>query len=295
FDKTGTLTLGRPVLRQVLPVGPLDSDLCLRIAAALQAGNSHPVGVAIRNAMPGHGLVARQLHAHVSRGIEGSIDGVVYRIGSAAFVQELAGGVVRSTAPPGTSTAWLAREGHWLARFDLSDPLREEARDVVRRFRASGKTVILLSGDDQAATAAVASQLGIGSAFGGKMPGEKLAFVSQLQQEGAVVAMVGDGINDAAVLGGADVSFAMGCGAELAQVHADAVLLGDSLAPLLDAADTARRTLAIVRQNLAWASIYNLVAIPAAATGLLNPWLAGIGMAASSALVVLNALRLRRD
>ena len=107
--------------------------------------------------------------------------------------------------------------------------------------------------------------------------------------------MVGDGINDAAVLSGADVSFAMGRGAELAQLHADGVLLGDGLLPLADAADTARRTLAVIRQNLIWASVYNLVAIPAAASGLLNPWMSGIGMAASSALVVLNALRLRTD
>lgn len=295
FDKTGTLTLGRPVLRQVQPVGALDSDLCLRIGAALQADNSHPIGMAIRAAMPGHGLSARGLRADIGRGIEGSIDGVVYRIGTADYVQELAGGVVGSAAPAGTSTAWLACEGQWLARFDLSDALREEAREVVRRFQRGGKTVILLSGDDQAATAAVARQLGIASAFGGRLPAEKLAFVRELQADGAVVAMVGDGSNDAAVLRGADVSFAMGRGAELAQVHADGVLLGDSLLPLADAAVTARRTLAVIRQNLIWASVYNLAAIPAAATGLLNPWLSGIGMAASSAIVVLNALRLRKD
>ena len=106
--------------------------------------------------------------------------------------------------------------------------------------------------------------------------------------------MVGDGVNDAAVLSGADVSFAMGRGAELAQMHADGVLLSEGLAPLADAADTARRTVAIVRQNLVWATVYNLAAIPAAASGMLNPWLAGIGMAVSSAVVVLNALRLRR-
>ncbi len=295
FDKTGTLTLGRPVLRNVLPVGSYDRDLCLRIASALQADNSHPIGVAIRAAMPPHGLVAHKLRAEIGRGFEGVIEGMVYRIGSAEYVQGLAGGMVRSAAPPGTSSAWLACKGQWLARFDLSDALREEAADVVRRFQQGGKTVILLSGDDQGAATAVARQLGIASAFGGRLPAEKLAFVRELQQGGATVAMVGDGSNDAAVLRGADVSFAMGRGTELAQVNADCVLLGDSLAPLADAADTARRTLAIVRQNLIWASVYNLAAIPAAATGMLNPWLSGIGMAASSALVVLNALRLRRD
>ncbi len=295
FDKTGTLTLGRPVLRQVLPVGSLDVDLCMRIGSALQAENSHPVGIAIRSAMQSHGLVARKLRVEIGRGFEGAIDGVVYRIGTSEYVQGIAGGMVRSAAPTGTSCAWLACEGQWLARFDLSDGMREEAAEVVRRFQEGGKTVILLSGDDQAATSAVARQLGIGSAFGGRLPAEKLAFVRELQHEGAVVAMIGDGSNDAAVLRGADVSFAMGRGTELAQVHADGVLLGDSLLPLADAADTARRTLAIIRQNLIWASIYNLAAIPAAATGLLNPWLSGIGMAASSALVVLNALRLRKD
>jgi len=295
FDKTGTLTLGRPVLRQVLAVGTLDSDLCLRIGAALQAENSHPIGAAIRDAMPNHGLAARRLRAEIGRGFEGTIDGVVYRIGTAEWVQGLAGGMARSAAPPGTSTAWLGRQGYWLARFDLSDALRDEAAEVVRRFQECGKTVILLSGDDQAATQAVASQLGIDSAFGGRLPAEKLAFVRELQQGGAVVAMVGDGSNDAAVLRGADVSFAMGRGTELAQLHADGVLLGDRLLPLADAAETARRTLGAIRQNLVWASIYNIAAIPVAASGLLNPWLSGVGMAASSALVVLNALRLRKD
>ena len=218
----------------------------------------------------------------------------MYRIGTAQYVAGLAGGTARWTAPPGTSCAWLACAGSWLARFDLSDGLRTDAREVVQRFQDAGKTVILLSGDDQAATQAVASRLGIAGAVGGQLPEGKLAYVKALQRDGAVVAMVGDGINDAAVLRGADVSFAMGRGAGLAQLHADGVLLGDSLLPLVDAADTARRTGAVIRQNLVWASVYNLVAIPAAATGLLDPWLCGIGMALSSALVVLNALRLRR-
>ncbi len=295
FDKTGTLTHGCPRLCRVLPVSELDREACLRIAAALQADSSHTLSSAVRAAMPEPGLQARDLRFEIGRGIEGSIDGVVYRIGSAPFVAELAGGAARTAAPPGTTTVWLATAGAWLARFDLSDSLREEAADVVRRFRDGGKTVVLLSGDEQAVAQAVANQLGIAHAYGGRLPAEKLAFVRELQKGGAVVAMVGDGVNDAAVLSGADVSFAMGRGAELAQLHADGVLLGEGLGPLADAADTARRTLAIVRQNLVWATVYNLAAIPAAASGLLNPWLSGIGMAASSALVVLNALRLRKD
>ncbi|MFC0250427.1 heavy metal translocating P-type ATPase [Massilia consociata] len=299
FDKTGTLTLGRPTLRHAVPVGPLDGDSCLRIAAALEAENAHPIGAALRAAAGehglSHGLSARELVYQVGQGIEGCIDGVVYRVGSVAFVGALAGGRARSVTPAGTSSVWLGREGAWLARFDLADGLRPEAADVVQRFRRSGKNIILLSGDHHGATHAVAAQLGITTALGGQLPGEKLDFVRRLQRDGAIVAMVGDGVNDAAVLRGADVSFAMGHGAALAQLHADGVLLGDGLAPLADAASTARRTLAVIRQNLAWAMVYNVVAIPAAATGLLNPWMSGIGMAASSAVVVLNALRLRKD
>jgi P-type Cu2+ transporter len=172
--------------------------------------------------------------------------------------------------------------------------VRAEAQDLVERFHGAGKKLVLLSGDEPQAVHAVARQLGIDEALGGQLPEDKLDYVRALQASGAVVAMVGDGINDAAVLRGADVSFAMGGGAALAQLNADCVLLGDGLAPLADAADTAQRTLAVIRQNLAWATMYNVVAIPTAACGLLNPWLSGIGMAASSALVVANALRLRR-
>ena len=298
FDKTGTLTHGRPVLRQTLSVGSLAGFDCLRIAAALEADNPHPLALGIREAaigQPGEAARAERTQSVVGQGVEGWVDGRYYRLGSASWVAGVAGGMARAAAPVGTTSVWLGNSEGWLARFDLADGLRADAAEVVRRIRASGKTVILLSGDEQHAAQAVAARLGISTAIGGKLPQEKLAYVRRLQQDGAIVAMVGDGINDAAVLRGADVSFAMGRGAELAQLHADGVLMGDSLAPLADTLDTARRTLAVIRQNLTWATVYNVAAIPAAATGLLNPWLAGIGMAASSAVVVLNALRLRKD
>lgn len=165
---------------------------------------------------------------------------------------------------------------------------------MVDHFRRIGKSVILLSGDAEAVTRRIGAELGIDAAHGEALPDRKVGFVQRLQAEGAVVAMVGDGINDAAVLKAADVSFAMGSGAALAQTHADAVLLSGRLASVAEAADAASQTMAVVRQNLAWATLYNITAIPAAAAGLLNPWMAGIGMAASSAVVVINALRLRR-
>ena len=297
FDKTGTLTLGMPRLLATGVLDAPDAAWALRIAAGLEAGNPHPLAKALQAAAPG-AVCAQDVSYMLGQGIEGSVDGVRYRLGSAAFVAALAGPAPLRSAEDEiageASVVWLGCGGHWLARFDIADDLRPEAEAVVRRFEAAGKTVVLLSGDTPQAVAALAARLGIRQAAGGQLPADKLDAVRRLQAAGAVVAMVGDGVNDADVLGGADVSFAMGGGAPLAQLHADGVLLGDSLAPLAEAAVTARRTLRIIRQNLAWASAYNLVAIPAAAAGLLNPWLSSIGMAASSAVVVLNALRLRK-
>jgi len=296
FDKTGTLTLGRPVVRDVRGFGASRerAQQALAIAAALEAGSAHPLAQAIRTAAAGPASEARDVVHTAGQGIEGDVDGVRYRLGNAAFVAALAGRRMPAAPDAQGSAVWLGKQGGWLARFDIADGLRPEAIEVVRRVEAAGKTVVLLSGDESRAAQQVAAQLGIRLAAGDQLPQQKLDFVRELQAQGATVAMVGDGINDAAVLRGADVSFAMGGGAALAQLHADCVLLGDSLLPLLDALDTARRTLRIIRQNLAWASAYNLAAIPLAATGLLNPWLAGVGMAASSAVVVLNALRLRK-
>ena len=293
FDKTGTLTEGKPVVRAVDTFGAGNRERCLQVAAALEASSAHPLGAAIRGAAGAHALHAQDVDSVNGQGIEGSVGGVVYRLGRASFVAALAG-PVPAGAPEGVTPVRLGTSAGVLARIDLADGLREDAAALVRQFRQAGKEVVLLSGDEQGVTARVAAELGIARAIGGRLPAEKLAFVQELQAGGAVVAMVGDGINDAAVLSAADVSFAMGSGAALAQLNADCVLLAGKLAALGDTLSTAARTLAVVRQNLWWASIYNVVAIPAAAFGLLNPWMAGIGMSLSSAVVVVNALRLRR-
>lgn len=295
FDKTGTLTHGHPVLRRTVTFGAAGRRMALQLAAALEAGSAHPLAQAIRDAAGAPALAAGLVRQVVGQGIEGEIGGRRYRLGNAAFVAGLAGSDAPCAQPAGVTAVWLGSAAGWTARFDLVDALRPEAQDVVATLAAAGKTVILLSGDDDEAAQDVATQLGIAHALGRQLPEDKLNVVRGLQGEGAVVAMVGDGINDAAVLSGADVSFAMGQGAQLAQLHADCVLLGEGLRPLAAALDTAGATLRTIRQNLGWAMVYNVAAIPAAACGLLNPWLSGAGMAASSALVVLNALRLRRD
>jgi Cu2+-exporting ATPase len=305
FDKTGTLTLGKPTVQRVDALGQTAAGAALQVAAALEANSAHPIGRAILAAAGEAAVMARWNAADVQelpgQGLEGMVQGTRYRLGNAAFVAGIAGSAklaVAALPEPAADGAeatpvYLGCGGHWIARFLLSDALRPDAQDTVDYFRAQGKQLVLLSGDNEALTQQVARSLGITAAGGEFLPQQKLAFVQDLQREGAVVAMVGDGINDAAVLSAADVSFAMGSGAALAQAHADTVLMNGQLGAVADTARAAAHTMAVIRQNLAWATLYNVTAIPAAALGYLNPWLSGAGMAISSAVVVLNALRLR--
>ncbi len=309
FDKTGTLTEGCPTVQSIDAIDGARIIGILRVAAALETGSAHPIARAISAAAEAHGAGAAGatgLQELAGQGLEGMVNGVRYRLGTAAYVAGIAGSPVPRSGLAGTAgaagatdsspmtTVWLGMQGRWLGRFRISDALRADARRTVEFFQRLGKEVVLLSGDQQSLAESVAGQLGITEAIGDCLPDEKLAYVQALQARGGVVAMVGDGINDAAVLSAADVSFAMGSGATLAQVHADCVLLDARLPLLTETARSADKTMRVIRQNLAWATLYNIVAIPAAAFGVLNPWLSGLGMAASSAIVVLNALRLRR-
>jgi Cu2+-exporting ATPase len=302
FDKTGTLTLGKPTVQHIDRLGTAaGSGTALQIAAALEASSAHPIARAIVDAATGAGALSCWPAEHVreltGQGLEGSVHGRRYRLGNAAFVAAISGAPPDEPDRPGAdgmTPVYLGSDGAWIARFLLNDALRPDAAATVDYFRANGKQLVLLSGDSATLTRQVAAQLNIPFATGACLPEQKLAYVQQLQQQGAIVAMVGDGINDAAVLSAADVSFAMGGGAALALAHADAVLLNGQLGAVAATARTAARTMRVIRQNLAWATLYNLVAIPAAAFGYLNPWLSGAGMALSSAVVAVNALRLRR-
>jgi P-type Cu2+ transporter len=200
-----------------------------------------------------------------------------------------------STGPDrgGATHVWLGCDGRWLACFDLADSLRPEAQAVVQWLRAAGKRVLIWSGDAAPAVAAVSRQLGVDAYEAGLLPQDKQARMLALQQQGALVAMVGDGVNDAPVLAQAQLSIAMGSGALLTQAHADIVLLSGRLQGLVEAIGIGAQSGRIVRQNLVWATAYNVVALSLAAAGLVTPWMAGIGMGASSLIVVLNALRVR--
>ncbi len=294
LDKTGTLTTGRLQLRDIRLRGSLDEGACLRIAAALEQASEHPVARALSHEVTDTPL-AREVEAVPGQGLEGAVEGVRYRIGQAAYVAELVGQAAAHEGSEGSQTeVWLANEQEILATFSLSDSLRPDAADALEDLRRLGLTPLLFSGDSEAAVAAVARELGIEDFSARMRPEDKLAAMHALQAGGALVAMVGDGVNDAPVLAGAQVSLAMGGGTQLAQASADMVLLSEHLPHLPRAVEMARATLRIIRENLAWAVVYNLVALPLAAMGYVAPWMAAIGMSASSLIVVLNALRLNK-
>ncbi|AOH37327.2 heavy metal translocating P-type ATPase [Luteimonas sp. JM171] len=282
FDKTGTLSDGHPVLSEVTALGDHGRDEVLAIAAALESDSGHPLARAFAGIAPAG--VATDVRAVPGQGIEGKVDGVRWRLGRAGF----AAGAEEDDA------IWLGDGRQAAARFRISESARPDAAEAVALLRGMGLRVHLSSGDAEGPVRRFASELGIERAHARQSPEDKLAYARSLQAEGRVVAMVGDGLNDAPVLAGADVSLALAGGAPLAQQSADLVLTGSSLLRVPQAIATARRTRRIVRQNLAWAAGYNVIALPVAIAGLVTPWLAALGMALSSLLVVCNALRLAR-
>jgi Cu2+-exporting ATPase len=298
FDKTGTLTFGRPIVSQVQCLSPLDEGTVLAIAAALEQQSEHPVGKAIVTAAAGSKPVtAHDFKNHPGAGISARIDDRQWFIGNPAFIAAHTDANCETLpADSGYGTQVVLADAHRLhARLLLSDTIRPEAPAVIKALQGAGKQVLLMSGDNQAAAQQLASEAGIEDVRGGMIPADKLQQVQALQQQGAVVVMVGDGINDAPVLAAADVSIVMRDAAHISQASADMVLLSNNLGSLTNGILLARKTLGIIKQNLSWAVGYNLVALPAAALGFVAPWMAAIGMSASSLLVVLNALRLTRS
>ncbi|WJW75735.1 heavy metal translocating P-type ATPase [Thiohalobacter sp. IOR34] len=296
FDKTGTLTEGRLQLVRVQRLGQLTRDRCLAIAAALEQGSEHPLARALVRESEVR-LAALEVRAVPGEGVEGEVQGRRYRIGSREFALGLGG---RSRPLPAaleeeTGTLVFLADGRGLlAVFVFEDRMRPGAQQALQALRELGIEVSLLSGDAERPVRRVARALDIEHAVSGLKPQQKLAHLKALQAQGAVVAMVGDGVNDAPVLAGAQVSIAMGGGTQLAASAADMVLLSEQLPHLADGVRTARRTLSVIRQNLGWAAVYNLCAVPLAVAGWVAPWMAAIGMSLSSLLVVLNSLRLRR-
>jgi Cu2+-exporting ATPase len=299
FDKTGTLTSGRMRLLDVLPLNELPPAQCLALAAALEQASEHPIGAALRAASGGVVLpIVDALSNEPGRGISARQAGRELRLGQPDYVLALHGQPLPASAQAllasGDTVVALGDESGWMALFRVGDEPRPEAAALVAALQAQGRQVILLSGDAAPAVQRVARALAIDEVVAGASPQAKHDFVRLLQEGGAMVAMVGDGVNDAPVLAQAQVSVAMGGGAQLARTQADLILLSENLDHLRRGVLVARRSLAVIRQNLLWSFAYNVVALPLAMGGYITPWMAGIGMSGSSLMVVLNSMRLQQ-
>ncbi|WP_024674247.1 heavy metal translocating P-type ATPase [Pseudomonas syringae] len=290
FDKTGTLTEGRLVLRSILPLSELSADECLGLAAALENRSEHPIARAFGQAPQ----AAEDVYSQPGLGLEGCVGARRLRIGQPAFVCALS----NTEMPPMPEEA-----GQWLLLGDakgplawlvLDDRLREDAALLLQACKARGWKTLMLSGDSSPMVANVAATLGIDESRGSMRPDDKLAVLHHLQAQGRRVLMIGDGVNDVPIMAAADISVAMGSATDLAKTSADAVLLCNRLAVLIEALNLARRTRRIIIENLVWAGLYNGLMLPFAALGWVTPIWAAIGMSASSLIVVLNALRLSR-
>ncbi|MGN2431157.1 heavy metal translocating P-type ATPase [Pseudomonas syringae] len=290
FDKTGTLTEGRLVLRSILPLSELSADECLGLAAALENRSEHPIARAFGQAPQ----AAEDVYSQPGLGLEGCVGARRLRIGQPAFVCALS----NTEMPPMPEEA-----GQWLLLGDakgplawlvLDDRLREDAALLLQACKARGWKTLMLSGDSSPMVASVAAALGIDESRGSMRPDDKLAVLHHLQAQGSRVLMIGDGVNDVPIMAAADISVAMGSATDLAKTSADAVLLCNRLAVLIEALNLARRTRRIIIENLVWAGLYNGLMLPFAALGWVTPIWAAIGMSASSLIVVLNALRLSR-
>lgn len=282
FDKTGTLTEGQPKLSGISVMRGSRAD-ALSVAAALERGMRHPIAAVFGGHDDGRPVTGAR--AIIGQGIEGEIGGYRRRIGTRAF----------AVGEDGDDEAiWLGDGRQAIARFEFEDAVRPGAAGALVALAHGGLSLELLSGDASGRVSALASTLGIRRHRARCTPAGKLEHIGKLRERGHRVAMVGDGVNDAAVLAGADVAIALSDGAALAQASASIVVAGHNLARLPALFDTARRSRRIARQNLGWAIAYNAIALPIAALGFLPPWLASLGMAASSLVVTLNALRLAR-
>jgi Cu+-exporting ATPase len=305
LDKTGTLTVGRPVLERIHPLERNIEDDLLRLAAAAEERSNHPLAHAVVDAARSRGLLwqpAEEVQVFPGRGLSARVEGRECLLGNEALFKEfflpLPEGIAQPE--PGVTRLWMALDSLAAGYFDARDALRPDAAEAVAALRSAGLRVRMLTGDSAEAAAPIALQAGIIEVEAALDPAGKLARIRALQKSGLRVAMVGDGINDAASLAQADAGIAMGSGADLAQEAGDVLLLRPRPSAIPAALGLARSTLRVMRQNLVWAVGYNLVGIPLAAGALypsfhilLSPWLAAAAMALSSVSVLANSLRLR--
>jgi Cu2+-exporting ATPase len=283
FDKTGTLTRGRPVLTNAPAVSGPD----LQLAASLARASRHPLSQALAEAA-GPGPVLADVGETPGEGLEAVVDGVSLRLGRAAWVG------AEQAAGSDASHLWFRKGDAAPIRFDFDDRLRADAKGTVAALRARSLGVEMLSGDRDEPAARVARDAGISAWRAANDPKQKVQHLEELRQQGHRVLMVGDGLNDAAALSLAHVSISPASAAQASQAVADMVLQGETLGPIVEAVDVARKARRLVFQNFAFAAAYNAAAVPLAALGMITPLIAAVAMSGSSLIVMLNALRLTR-
>ncbi|MGI5150896.1 heavy metal translocating P-type ATPase [Plantactinospora sp. CA-294935] len=304
LDKTGTVTTGRMTLTETLPADGQDADELLRLAGALENASEHPIARAVASAA----VERTGPHPEVGGfanveglGVTGTVDGRVVTVGRARLLVDrdlelpaALGAAVADAEAAGRTVVLAGWDGRVRGALVVADAIKPTSREAVAGLRRLGLTPVLLTGDNHAVARSVAAEVGIDEVIAEVLPADKLDVVKRLQAEGRVVAMVGDGVNDAAALAQADLGLAMGTGTDVAIEAADLTLVRGDLTAAVDAIRLSRATLRVIRGNLFWAFAYNVAALPLAAIGMLNPMIAGAAMAFSSVFVVGNSLRLRR-
>jgi Cu+-exporting ATPase len=309
-DKTGTLTLGKPALSAVEPLGRLSEDEILRLAASLERGSEHPIAAAILAGAKSRGAAMANVEGFASpagKGVSGTVEGRRLLLGNAAFLREAGIDIAAADAKAdtlrqdGATVVLLAVDGRAEGLLSVSDPVKETTPEALKRLREAGLHIVMLTGDNRRTAASVAARLGIDAVEAEVLPEDKARIVQRLKAEGRVVAMAGDGINDAPALAAADVGIAMGTGTDIAIESAGITLVKGDLLGIVRARHLSRATMANIRQNLFFAFVYNAAGVPIAAGVLypllgitLSPVFAAAAMALSSVSVIGNALRLRR-
>lgn len=295
-DKTGTLTAGSPRVVGIMPSPGYTEQQVLQVAASIELASEHPIARAIRTHAAQANIrmtIPAEVLSAAGRGVQASVDGKRYRLGSPRYLME-SGLQVESLENEASTTVVLADAQRVMGAIHLSDPVRPTSPEAVSRLRGLNIEVVMLTGDREAVARQVAQAVGISEFKAQMLPRDKADEVTKMRAAGKVIGMAGDGVNDAPALASADVGFAMGAGADIAVQTADITLMRNDLMGLVQAIELSRATVKIIRQNLFFALIYNVIGIPLAAAGMLNPIIAGAAMAMSSVTVVANSLRLRR-
>jgi Cu+-exporting ATPase len=296
-DKTGTLTMGKPVVTSILPAPGFEENELLRLAASVERASEHPLAVAIVAGAESRGLSVRaatEFSSVTGKGVRGVVDGRQVRVGSADSRAE-------TLRREGQTVMAVEVDGQFAGLIGVADPIKDTTPDAIRELRAEGLRIVMLTGDSGTTARAVAKKLGIDEVVAEVLPDKKAAAIQRLQQQGRVVAMAGDGINDAPALAQAEVGIAMGTGTDVAMETAGVTLVRGDLRGIVRARRLSNATMANIRQNLFFAFVYNALGVPIAAGVLfplfgvlLSPMIAAAAMSFSSVSVIANALRLRR-